>query len=375
MTISERIGAARRERRVLARVCRAAWRLEQAGRERTWALVSARAEGISIRTLAAAAGLSPSRVRQIVAAADLDALDAALGELRAAGWTAPEDPDSGEDTELDGRDSIADRLSDEVSWLRQCADWLSHLDADSYPPAVNLRPSADWPDRAIVAAGLARVRAVIDRIAADLDELARARRVQDLTTAAVLPDPRAERRRRLAEPDLEFRAFCTRLRLPASSTRGPETIRPRNSSTDWSRRSKTSENNWFGEVLAGQDFRERGPGRPIRPAQRFREQGPGSSASPLELISGPIVPGPQHEETPWHYVTVSPPALLGARDFFNSETGTAEAGKAQVLGLDDLERPQGTLGLFIISQSAKPWKASFRLVTWVICSRSRGSDR
>ncbi len=64
---------------------------------------------------------------------------------------------------------------------------------------------------------LARVTAVIDRIAADVDELARAWRVQDLDTAAVLPDPRAERRRRLAEPDLEFRA-CTRRRLPASST-------------------------------------------------------------------------------------------------------------------------------------------------------------
>src|SRR5215467_9057555 len=41
-------------------------------RERTWALVSARAEGISIRILAAAAGLSPSRVHQLVAGADLD---------------------------------------------------------------------------------------------------------------------------------------------------------------------------------------------------------------------------------------------------------------------------------------------------------------
>ena len=71
VTISERIEAGRRERRVLARVSRAAWRLEQAERERVWALVSARAEGISIRTLAAAAGLSPSRVHQIVAAADL----------------------------------------------------------------------------------------------------------------------------------------------------------------------------------------------------------------------------------------------------------------------------------------------------------------
>ena len=173
VTISERIEAARRERRVLVRVSRAGWRLEQAERERTWALVSAR---------------------------------------------APEDPDSGEDTELDGRDTIADRLSDEVSWLRECADWLSHLDADSYPPAVNLRPAADWPDRAVVAVDLARVAAVIDRIAADVDELARARRVQDLATAAVLADPRAERRRRLAEPDLQFRAFCTRRRLPASST-------------------------------------------------------------------------------------------------------------------------------------------------------------
>jgi hypothetical protein len=49
-------------------------------------------------------------------------------------------------------------------------------------------------------------------------QAAPARRVQDLDTAAVLPDPRAERRRRLAEPDLEFRAFCARKGLPASST-------------------------------------------------------------------------------------------------------------------------------------------------------------
>src|SRR5260370_23416151 len=95
------------------------------------------------------------------------------GARRAAGsgLASPGDPDSGEDTELGGRDTIAGRLSDEVSWLRQCADWLSHLDADSYPLAVNLRPSADWPDRAIVAADLARVAAVIYRLAADVDEL------------------------------------------------------------------------------------------------------------------------------------------------------------------------------------------------------------
>ena len=109
MTISERIEPVRRERRVLTRVSRAAWRLWSRlngnGRGR-W---SGPRRGISIRTLATAAGLSPSPVHQIVADADPDALDAALGELRAAGWPAPEHPDSGEDTELCGRDNIADR--------------------------------------------------------------------------------------------------------------------------------------------------------------------------------------------------------------------------------------------------------------------------
>jgi hypothetical protein len=79
------------------------------------------------------------------------------------------------------------------------------------------------PDRAVVAAGLARVRAVIDRIA-DIGELARAPRVQDLDTAAVLSDRRAESSRRLAEPDLEFGVFCHRQQLPASST--PQLERP-----------------------------------------------------------------------------------------------------------------------------------------------------
>jgi hypothetical protein len=141
VTISERIEATRRERRVLTRVSRGAWGLEQAERERTWALVSARAEGISIRTPGHGdrAVTLPGAPAQLVAAADLDALDA-LGELRAAGWPSPEDPDSGDDTELDGGDNVADRLSDEVSWLRQCAGWLAQLDTGSYPPAVNLRP-------------------------------------------------------------------------------------------------------------------------------------------------------------------------------------------------------------------------------------------
>ena len=86
MTMTDWMAAWRRERRMLRRVSRVAWRLDQPERVRAWALASARAEGISIRKLAAAAELSPASVYQITAAADLAALDAALGGLRGAGW-------------------------------------------------------------------------------------------------------------------------------------------------------------------------------------------------------------------------------------------------------------------------------------------------
>ena len=61
-------------------------------------------------------------------------------------------------------------------------------------------------------ADLPRVAAILQRIAADVDELARVRRVADLGAAAALPD----RRRRVAEPDLDFREFCRRSKLPQS---------------------------------------------------------------------------------------------------------------------------------------------------------------
>ena len=64
MTVSERIEAPVRERRVLARVSCAAWRLEQAERERKWALVSARAEGISMPHLAKALSVPVPPVRK-----------------------------------------------------------------------------------------------------------------------------------------------------------------------------------------------------------------------------------------------------------------------------------------------------------------------
>jgi hypothetical protein len=157
-------------------------------------------------------------VHQLVTGADLDALDTAWGELRAAGWPVPEDPESDEDIELDGQALIADCLNDEVGWLRRCAGWIAQLDAGGSPSAVALRPTADGADTAPIAVDLARVRAIIERIAADIDEFARARRVDKMDTAAIRSDRPAPRRGRAAEPDRGFREFCPRTTLPASAT-------------------------------------------------------------------------------------------------------------------------------------------------------------
>jgi len=54
--------------------------------------------------------LSASRIHQLLASVDLDPLAVVLGRLREVGWPAPEDPDTGGDPELNGRDLIAERL-------------------------------------------------------------------------------------------------------------------------------------------------------------------------------------------------------------------------------------------------------------------------
>jgi hypothetical protein len=179
--------------------------LRQAEIENKWAIASARAEGLSVRAVAAEARRSPSRVQQIATSAPpLPELEAALAELRQAGWPAPEDPSGSDDEELDGRDSVAARLVDEVRWILECAGWVEQLAAGGHRPVVNLRP-ADDEDTYHVGVDLPRAATVLRRIAYDIDELAR--EVADLEHAAVAGDRRAERRRRMAEPDLSYADF------------------------------------------------------------------------------------------------------------------------------------------------------------------------
>ncbi|MFB7329810.1 hypothetical protein [Streptomyces sp. NPDC056190] len=128
----------------MARVRRAAWRLEQAEKERDWALASARAGGVSVRKAAKAAGLSPTRVHQLTKDVSADVLEAVLAELRAAGWPAPEDPDGSDDAELPGAAGVGGRLVDEVGWIGQCAERIDHLERKHYGRRPISRTGTRW---------------------------------------------------------------------------------------------------------------------------------------------------------------------------------------------------------------------------------------
>ena len=186
-----------RQERIRTRLARASFRLEMAELERIWAIVSANREGMSVRDISRQVGLGPTRVHQLVTSPQADCVEHALSVLREAGWPTPEDPLPG------AEEQVADRLTEEATALISCAEWLTSL-ADGERPVVNLRPDSDFPDRDYVAVDQGRVIRVLRRIAYDLEELARARRVTDLSTSASDAGPRLRLRRRLAEPPIEL---------------------------------------------------------------------------------------------------------------------------------------------------------------------------
>jgi AcrR family transcriptional regulator len=186
-----------RYQRIRMRLARASFRLEMAELERLWTIVSAHCEGLSVRDIAQHVGLSPTRVHQLVTSPQADCVEHALSVLRTVGWPAPEDPNP------DAEEEVADRILDEAAALVSCAQWLESLSTGG-TPVVNLRPEEQVPQTYYVAVDQSRIIRVIRRIAHDLEELARARRVQDLSTTANDADPCLRQRRRLAEPPIKL---------------------------------------------------------------------------------------------------------------------------------------------------------------------------
>jgi hypothetical protein len=105
----------RREQRLRQRLQLAAFRLEAAQIERAWAVRSAHQQGLSIREIAAAIGLSRARVHQLLSEAATAEVPAQVNSLREQGWPATAD-----DTGASAASSAATRAPIRVAARRSC---------------------------------------------------------------------------------------------------------------------------------------------------------------------------------------------------------------------------------------------------------------
>src|SRR4051794_6748812 len=179
----------RREQRLAARLRLATDRLEEAQRERIWAVVEAHQSGLSIRQIAAATGLSPSRVHQLLGSEESREIPRWLSQRR-----------DQEAVPSQGQLGLQARLAGEMDALRRCREWLERPDRGERV-VVNLRPETD-PDTEYVAFDRPRVLRVLARIIADLDGLAGFPPIaEEEAKKGGAEARRARHRRSLAEPD------------------------------------------------------------------------------------------------------------------------------------------------------------------------------
>jgi hypothetical protein len=188
----------RRQQRFTARLRLATKRLEEAQRERVWAIVEAHQAGLSVRQIATATGLSSSRVHQLLGSDEAREIPRWLSEQRRRNRS---DRPRQETDRSPFHADLQGLLAGELEALRRCREWLERLDRGEHV-VVNLRPETD-PETEYVSFDRPRVLRVLARIIADLDELAgyppiteeKAAKGEDAETR------RARHRRRLAEPE------------------------------------------------------------------------------------------------------------------------------------------------------------------------------
>src|SRR4051812_34009642 len=123
-----------REQRRTARLRLATERLEEAQRERIWAVVEAHQSGLSIRRIAAATGLSSSRVHQLLGSEESREIPRWLSQRR-----------DEEAAPSRGHRDLRARLAGEMDALRQCRAWLESLERGGRAggdPAARAGPEA-----------------------------------------------------------------------------------------------------------------------------------------------------------------------------------------------------------------------------------------
>jgi len=184
------------ERKLKNRLQLATTRLEEAERERIWAIVAAHDAGLSIRQIAAATGLSRSRIHQLLQEQEAHEIPEWLTHLRDRGCI----PGIPADTDQHVPDaSIRAHITSEVEVLRWCMTWLEQLEQGKMV-VVNLRPDTDDQTQ-FVQFDHARVLRVLARITSDLDELSRQEPEDEAEASEAHPDPLKRHQRRLAEPE------------------------------------------------------------------------------------------------------------------------------------------------------------------------------
>jgi hypothetical protein len=118
----------RREQQFAARLRLATERLEEAQQERIWTMVDAHQSGLSVRQIAAATGLSSSRVHQLLGSDEAREIPRWLSQQRRQ--ARPSQPD------------VQARLAGELEALRRCPIAMTLVQVDSaerYPDGL-VRP-------------------------------------------------------------------------------------------------------------------------------------------------------------------------------------------------------------------------------------------
>ena len=110
--------------------------------ERAWALSSAHQSGLSIRPIAAATDLSPSRVHQILASAKAKDMPARLSRFRETDGVLAGNDEAGR---AGSCAEMFSRLAAEVKVLRCCIDWLGRMErGENVMVNLRLHPNKGW---------------------------------------------------------------------------------------------------------------------------------------------------------------------------------------------------------------------------------------
>ena len=162
--LRERVG---REQQLIDRLRTATVHFADAQIERAWAISSAHQSGLSIRRIATATDLSPSRVHRVLNSAEATDMPAWLSRLRETDRCLG---GKNEDRIAGSNGEMCSRLASEVKVLRRCIDWLERIERGE-SVVVNLRLDTE-ENTEYVAFDHARVMRILRRIASDLEGLA-----------------------------------------------------------------------------------------------------------------------------------------------------------------------------------------------------------